>query len=131
MADEITKVIKLDVSDSLDNLDELRDKVVSAGYSFSSLKSAKSYIDRLRASLIDLDETSTEYAERVDEIDKVQDKLNKAMKATGDKTKDAEGSYNALSKQMSELKKAFKATNDEAERQTLAKQINGINDQLK
>ena len=49
MADEITKVIKLDVSDSLDNLDELRDKVVSAGYSFSSLKSAKSYIDRLRA----------------------------------------------------------------------------------
>ena len=54
MADEITKVIKLDVSDSLDNLDELRDKVVSAGYSFSSLKSAKSYIDRLRASLIDV-----------------------------------------------------------------------------
>ena len=131
MADEITKVIKLDVSDSLDNLDELRDKVVSAGYSFSSLKSAKSYIDKLRASLIDLDETSTEYAERVDEIDKVQDKLNKAMKATGDKTKDAEGSYNALSKQMSELKKAFKATNDEAEREVLAKQIVNINDQLK
>ena len=74
MADEIKKVITVDVSDSLHNLDELRDKVVSAGYSFSSLKSAKSYIDRLRASLIDLDETSTEYAERVDEIDKVQDK---------------------------------------------------------
>ena len=131
MADQITKVISVDVSDSLDNLDELREKVVSAGYSFSSLKSAKSYIDRLRASLIDLDETSDEYAKRVDEIDKVQDKLNKAMKATGDKTKDAEGSYNALSKQMSELKKAFKATNDEAEREVLAKQIVNINDQLK
>lgn len=131
MADQITKVISVDVSDSLDNLDELREKVVSAGYSFSSLKSAKTYIDRLRASLIDIDETSEEYAERVDEIDKVQDKLNKAMKATGDKTKDAEGSYNALSKQMSELKKAFKATNDEAEREVLAKQIVNINDQLK
>ena len=131
MADEIKKVITVDVSDSVSNLDELREKVVSAGYSFSSLKSAKSYIDKLRASLIDLDETSDEYAERVDEIDKVQDKLNKAMKATGDKTKDAEGSYNALSKKMSELKKAFKATNDEAERQSLAKQIVGINDQLK
>ena len=131
MADEITKVIKLDVSDSLDNLDELREKVVSAGYSFSSLKSAKTYIDKLRASLIDIDETSEEYTERVEEIDKVQDKLNKAMKATGDRTKDAEGSYNALSKQMSELKKAFKATNDEAERNALAKQITGINDQLK
>lgn len=131
MADEIRKVITVDVSDSLDNLDELREKVVSAGYSFSSLKSAKSYIDKLRASLIDLDETSEEYAERVEEIDKVQDKLNKAMKATGERTKDAEGSYNALSKQMSELKKQFKATNDEAERKVLAKQITGINNQLK
>lgn len=131
MADEIRRVISVDVSDSLENLDELREKVVSAGYSFSSLKSAKKYIDSLKASLIDLDETSEEYAERVEEIDKVQDKLNKAMKATGDKTKDAEGSYNALSKQMSELKKAFKATNDEAERSKLAAQINGINDQLK
>ena len=131
MADEITKVITVDVSDSLDNLDKLRGEVVSAGYSFKSLGDAKKYIDRLRASLIDLDETSEDYAERVDEIDKVQDKLNKAMKATGDKTKDAEGSYNALSKQMSELKKAFKATNDEAERNALAKQITGINDQLK
>ena len=131
MADEIKKVISINVSDSLDNLDELREKVVSAGYSFSSLKSAKNYIDRLRASLIDLDETSEEYEERVEEIDKVQDKLNKAMKATGDKAKDAEGSYNALSKKMSELKKVFKETNDEAERDKLAKQIVGINDQLK
>lgn len=131
MADEIKKVIEVDVSGALDSIDDLRDEVVSAGYSFKSLGDAKKYIDRLRASLIDLDETSTEYAERVDEIDKVQDKLNKAMKATGDRTKDAEGSYNALSKQMSELKKAFKATNDEAERSKLAAQINGINDQLK
>ena len=131
MADEIKKVIEVDVSGALDSIDDLRDEVVSAGYSFKSLGDAKKYIDRLRASLIDLDETSSEYAERVDEIDKVQDKLNKAMKATGDRTKDAEGSYNALSKQMSELKKAFKATNDEAEREVLAKQIVGINDQLK
>ena len=131
MADEITKVITVDVSDSLDSLDEMREKVVSAGYSFSSLKSAKKYIDALKASLIDLDETSEEYGERVEEIDKVQEKLNKAMKATGDDAKDVEGSYNALSKQMSELKKAFKATNDEAERSKLAEQIVGINDQLK
>lgn len=131
MADEIRKVIEVDVSGAVDSLDDLRDEVVSAGYSFKSLGDAKKYIDRLRASLIDLDEESEEYKERVEEIDKVQDKLNKAMKATGDRAKDAEGSYNALSKQMSELKKAFKATNDEAERSKLAKQINGINEQLK
>ena len=131
MADEIKKVIEVDVSGAVDSLDDLRDEVVSAGYSFKSLGDAKKYIDRLRASLIDLDEESEEYAERVEEIDKVQEKLNKAMKATGERAKDAEGSYNALSKQMSELKKAFKATNDEAERGKLAKQINGINEQLK
>lgn len=131
MADEIRRVVTVDVSGALDSLDDLRDEVVSAGYSFKSLGDAKKYIDRLRASLIDLDETSEEYAERVEEIDKVQDKLNKAMKATGSSLKDAEGSYNALSKKMSELKKAFKATNDEAERKVLAKQITEINDQLK
>ena len=131
MAYEITKVLTVDVSDSLDSLDEMREKVVSAGYSFSALKSAKKYIDALKASLIDLDDTSEEYAERVEEIDKVQEKLNKAMTATGDDAKNVEASYNALSKQMSELKKAFKATNDEAERSKLAAQINGINDQLK
>ena len=131
MADEIKKVIEVDVSGALDSLDDLRDEVVSAGYSFKSLGDAKKYIDKLRASLIDLDETSDEYAERVEEIDKVQDKLNKAMKATGTHLKDAEGSYNALSKKMSELKKAFKATNDEAERKVLAKQINEINNELK
>ena len=102
MADEIKKVIEVDVSGALDSLDDLRDEVVSAGYSFKSLGDAKKYIDKLRASLIDLDETSDEYAERVEEIDKVQDKLNKAMKATGAHLKDAEGSYNALSKKMSE-----------------------------
>ena len=131
MADEIKKVIEVDVSGAVDSLDDLREEVVSAGYSFKSLGDAKKYIDRLRASLIDLDEESEEYKERVEEIDKVQEKLNKAMKATGERAKDAEGSYNALSKQMSELKKAFKATNDEAERSKLAKQINGINEQLK
>lgn len=131
MADEIRKVIEVDVSGAVESLDDLRDEVVSAGYSFKSLGDAKKYIDTLRASLIDLDETSDEYAERVEEIDKVQDKLNKALKATGSRLKDAEGSYNALSKKMSELKKAFKATNDEAERKVLSKQIVEINDQLK
>ena len=131
MADEIRKVIEVDVSGAVGSLDDLRDEVVSAGYSFKSLGDAKKYIDALRASLIDLDETSDEYAERVEEIDKVQDKLNKALKATGSRLKDAEGSYNALSKKMSELKKAFKATNDEAERKVLSKQIVEINDQLK
>ena len=103
MADEIRKVIEVDVSGALDSLDDLREDVVSAGYSFKSLGDAKKYIDKLRASLIDLDETSDEYVERVEESDKVQDKLNTAMKDTGTHHKEDEGSYHALRKKMIEL----------------------------
>lgn len=131
MADEIRKVISIDVSGAVDSLEEMREETESAGYSFKSLGEAKKYIDKLRASLIDLDKDSEAYADTVAEIDNVQNKLNDAMKATGTTAKNAEGSYNALSKKMSELKKAFKETNDEAERDKLAKQIVGINDQLK
>jgi len=131
MADEITKVIKIDVSGAVESLDAMKKKAEESGYSFKSLKDAKQYIDALRASLIDLEEGSDEYAERVKEIDTVQEKLNSAMKATGSTIKNAEGSYNALSKKMSELKKAWKETNDEAERKVLGKQIVEINDKLK
>ena len=131
MADEIKKVIEVDVTSAVKSLKEMREEVESSGYTFKSLGEAKKYIDLLRASLLDLDETSDEYVDRVEEIDKVQEKLNKAMKVTGSTLKAAKGSYNDLSKRMSELKKAFKATNDEAERKVLAKQIGDINNQLK
>lgn len=131
MAEEIKKVITVDVSGAVESLEDMREEVESSGYAFKSLGDAKKYIDRLRASLIDLDKDSDEYADTVAEIDTVQGKLNDAMKVTGATLKSAEGSYNALAKQMSELKKRFKETNDEAERQSLAKQIVGINDKLK
>ena len=131
MAEDIRKVISVDVTGAIDSLEDMRAKVEESGYAFRSLGDAKKYIDMLRASLIDLDEDSDEYADRVEEIDKVQEKLNKAMKVTGSTLKNAEGSYNALSKKMSELKKRFKETNDEAERKSLAKQIVSINDELK
>ena len=131
MADEITKIISVDVTSAVKSLKEMREEVESSGYTFKSLGEAKKYIDLLRASLLDLDETSDEYIDRVEEIDKVQEKLNKAMKVTGSTLKAAKGSYNDLSKRMSELKKAFKATNDEAERKVLAKQIASINSELK
>lgn len=131
MADEIRKKIVVDVSGAVDSLDDMKSAAESADQTFKSLGDAKKYIDRLKASLIDLDEDSEEYAKTVQQIDVVQEKLNKAMKATGTTAKNAEGSYNALSRQMSELKKAFKETNDEAEREALAKQIVKINGQLK
>ena len=131
MADEIKKIISIDVTQAVSSLEDIKSSSNESSQSFKNLGEAKKYIDKLRASLIDLDENSKEYKDRCEEIAALQKKVNTAVKAGSDIGKAAEGSYNALAKQMAELKKQFKATSDEAERESLAKQIVGINDQLK
>ena len=131
MADEIKKIISIDVTQAVSSLEDIKSSSNESSQSFQTLGEAKKYIDKLKASLIDLDENSKEYKDRCEEIAAVQHKVSTAIKAGSDAGKAAEGSYNALAKQMAELKKQFKATSDEAERESLAKQIVGINDQLK
>lgn len=131
MADEIKKIISIDVTQAVSSLEDIKSSSNESSQSFQTLGEAKKYIDKLKASLIDLDENSKEYKDRCEEIATVQHKVSTAIKAGSDAGKAAEGSYNALAKQMAELKKQFKATSDEAERESLAKQIVGINDQLK
>ena len=131
MADEIKKIISIDVTQAVSSLEDIKSSSNESSQSFQTLGEAKKYIDKLKASLIDLDENSKEYKDRCEEIAAVQQKVSTAIKAGSNAGKAAEGSYNALAKQMAELKKQFKATNDEAEREALAKQIVGINDQLK
>ena len=131
MADEIKKIISIDATQAVSSLENIKTSSEESNQSFQTLGEAKKYIDKLKASLIDLDENSKEYKDRCEEIAAVQKKVSTAIKAGSDAGKAAEGSYNALAKQMAELKKQFKATSDEAERDVLAKQIVGINDQLK
>ena len=131
MADEIKKIISIDVTQAVSSLENIKSSSNESSQSFQTLGEAKKYIDKLRASLIDLDKNSKEYQDRCEEIATLQHKYSAAVKAGSDTIKSAEGSYNALAKQMAELKKQFKATSDEAERESLAKQIVGINDQLK
>lgn len=114
MADEIKKVISVDL-----------------GNTSTSLKDYKKHIDQLRGSLLQLDETSEEYVKISKEIKTEQDKLNEVMKVGKINTDAAEGSYNQLAQTMAELKKQWKATADEAERANLGKQILDINNQLK
>lgn len=114
MADEIKKVISVDL-----------------GNTSTSLKDYKKHIDQLRGSLLQLDETSEEYAKISKEIKTEQDKLNEVMRVGKINTDAAEGSYNQLAQTMAELKKQWKATADEAERANLGKQILDINNQLK
>lgn len=131
MADEIKKVITIDVSGAVSSLDNIKSKTEESGQTFKTLGEAKKYLDSLKASLLDLDQSSDEYKQKCEEIAEMQDKLNAAIKSGSTQAEALEGSYNALSKQMSELKKQWKATNDEAEREVLGQQISGINNQLK
>lgn len=131
MADTINKVIHIDVTQANSALKDVKENVESTGQSFSSMKEYKQYIDKLTASLVDLDKDSEEYAKTCKDIQSAQDKLNTVMADAKKVTDAADGSYNALSKQMAELKKQWKATADEAQRTDIGKKINSINDQLK
>ena len=76
---------------------------VDLGNTATSLKDYKKHIDDLRGSLLQLDETSEEYKKVSQEIKNEQDKLNEVMKAGKYDVDQAEGSYNQLTKTMSEL----------------------------
>ena len=104
---------------------------IETGKSNQTVKDLKAEVERLRETIKGLDSTSDEYKKVLDELKTAQDGLATSMKRTSTETVAAEGSYNALSKQMSQLKKQWKATSDAAERANLGKEIKAINDQLK
>ena len=78
-----------------------------------------------------LEKGTEQYNAVATELVKEQQKLTEVMDVAKGKGEAVEGSYDNLSKTMSELKKQFKATGDEAERTNLALKINDINNQLK
>ena len=131
MAEEIKKIITVDTSQAVDALDKLKGATNQVDQEFNSMKDAKDKMDSLKAEMISLDETSEEYASTLKELQTLQDKYNKVISDAKGVTDAAAGSYNALSKQMSDLKKAWKATADEAERNSIGQQILEINDKLK
>lgn len=72
-----------------------------------------------------------EYTNILKQLSENQEKLGKAMKANKQEVSAAEGSYNALVKQMASLKKQWRETTDEASRKELGNQIKDINGKLK
>ena len=131
MAEEIKKIITVDTSQAVDALDKLKGATNQVDQEFNSMKDAKDKMDSLKAEMLSLDEASEEYASTLKELQTLQDKYNKVVSDAKGANDAAAGSYNALSKQMSDLKKAWKATADEAERNSIGQQILEINDKLK
>lgn len=104
---------------------------VDVGGAITNIKEYKQHIDSLKGTLLGLEKGTEQYNAVATELVKEQQKLAEVMDIAKGKGEAVEGSYDNLSKTMSELKKQFKATGDEAERTNLALKINDINDQLK
>lgn len=104
---------------------------VDVGNAKQNLKDYKDYVDGLKGSLLTLEKGTDKYNEVAKELKDSQQKLNEVMDIAKGKGEAVEGSYDALSKKMSELKKQWKATGDEATRAKLGQQIVEINDKLK
>lgn len=104
---------------------------VDVGGVITNIKEYKQHIDSLKGTLLGLEKGTEQYNAVATELVKEQQKLAEVMDVAKGKGEAVEGSYDNLSKTMSELKKQFKATGDEAERANLALKINDINNQLK
>lgn len=112
-------------------LREEQDKLTEVLKDGGGLKDYKKYVDNLKGSLLNLNKDSEEYKQKSQELVAAQEQLNEVMAIGKTNGEALEGSYNYLSKQMSELKKEWKATADEAERAALGEKINDINNKLK
>lgn len=104
---------------------------VDVGGAITNIKEYKQHIEELKGTLLGLEKGTEQYNAVATELVKEQQKLTEVMDVAKGKGEAVEGSYDNLSKTMSELKKQFKATGDEAERTNLALKINDINNQLK
>ena len=104
---------------------------VDVGGAITNIKEYKQHIESLKGTLLGLEKGTDKYNSVAAELVREQQKLNEVMDVAKGKGEAVEGSYDNLSKTMSELKRQFKATGDEAERANLALQINDINNQLK
>lgn len=125
MADNLESKVILDVEVStqkpIKNITELKKAVEALKKQQKALKDANL-------------ENSEEYEVLGQKIKALNSAINENTKTIQNNIKEAtnaEGSYNALSAQMANLKQAYHAAATEAERTSLAKQINEINDQLK
>ena len=112
--EDIVKIVKIETDEAQISMADLRKE-----------------ISTLRDKLLNLDTASEEYKKTCEDINTIQSVITQTMNANKQTAEALEGSYNALSAEMSRLKKEWKATNDEATRNELGQQIAEINNQLK
>ena len=117
MATETKQIIEVDIRQAAASLRELQQKINATREEIDKMKNAgKAGTEEYQQALVRLKAAQTEY--------------NRVMRLSVQETKAAEGSYNALVVELAKLKEEWKKTGDEAERQRLTKEINGVKEQL-
>lgn len=104
---------------------------IDTGDSELTVKDLKKEISTLRDEILNLEKGTEQYDTAVKRLQDDQRKLDEVMALTKRTATALDGSYDALTQQMSLLKKEWRATNDEAKRSELAKKIAEINNELK
>ena len=104
---------------------------VDTGESQKSVKQLKKEISDLKDRILNLTKGTEEYTEAVEKLQADQRQLDEVMSLTKKTATALDGSYDALTHQMSLLKKEWRATADEARRADLGAQIDEINGKLK
>lgn len=114
MAEEVVRVLRIEVGDSQ-----------------RTVKALRKEIGELRDSLLNVEKGSAEYDKVVERLIDDERKLADVMGATRQATTAAEGSYNALQMRLKQLRNEWKMTTNEARRAELGKEIAQINTKLK
>lgn len=114
MAEEIKPIIKVDTGDSQ-----------------RTVKSLKKDISDLKDQILNLTKGTKEYDDAVEQLQANQRELDGVMALTKKTATALDGSYDALTHQMSLLKKEWRATADETRRAQIGEEISKINAQLK
>lgn len=96
-----------------------------------SVRELKQEILDARTALKEMQGGTEEYNNAVRGLTEKELELIQIMKAQKGEGTALEGSYRAISEQMSALKKVYKELGDEATRNTMGQEINALNDQLK
>lgn len=114
MAQQKVKAVGIDTSDSRKSLSDLRKE-----------------IQQTKDEIFKLQQSGQDYDDQLKQLNQSQQELSNFMATTQNGCKILEGSYTALSLQMSQLKKEYKSVASDAERSQIAEKIVEINNQLK
>lgn len=104
---------------------------VDTGSSEKTVKSLKKDISDLKDAILNLEKGTDDYNDAVEQLQTAQRELNEVQALTKKTAVALEGSYDALTHQMSLLKKEWRATGDDIKRAEIGQKIAEINTQLK